>query len=466
MVQGKGSIICIIILSVLFLGCIWEVDAQRRPVIGVSDASKDGKNAAVPRSYIDAVLQAGGVPVVMPMMYDEEKVLELLNTMDGIIFAGGGDFDPAYYNERPIPQMGKINVPRDEFEMKLVRLAAERSIPILGICRGLQLINIAFGGSLYQDLPAQYYDRSIRHRQTQPSSESSHAVYVEDNTIFSTIVKERMLMVNSSHHQAIKKVAQGFRVAGKSPDEIVEVIEKVDGDNWILGVQFHPEARVMEDYTMRRIFQCFIDEAGSLEKPDRTLKTVSVPDSRIRHEPEPDPESALPPQIIYKSVIDTQFIYKFIRDTQYIHAPADTVYIEDTVFVSVPSVKYIQMPADTIYVSDTVFITTPEKVLPPASPSAQSTSDTLVYTPGTPDVVTTKSVAKAKKKEEKERAKKEKREAEEKQSQYQKEQIEKVKQQKKALKEKEKLEKKAKKEQVEKDKQLRQQQEKNEKSDK
>ncbi len=481
------SVTRIIILSVLFVGCIWEADAQKRPVIGVSDASRDGKNAAVPRSYIDAVLQAGGIPVVIPVMYDEKKVLELLDAMDGIIFAGGGDFDPAYYNERPIPQTGNINVPRDEFEMKLVHLAAERSIPVLGICRGLQLINIAFGGSLYQDLPAQYYNSSIRHRQKQPNDEASHAVYVEDNTVFAGIVEERMLMVNSSHHQAIKKVARGFRVAGKSPDDIVEVIEKVDGENWILGVQFHPEARVVRDRAMRLIFQRFIEEAGRQEKPDRTVKTVPAPDPQIRRAPDPQP--ALPPQIIHKSVIDTQFIYKFVRDTQYIHAPADTVYI------SVPDTKYIQMPTDTVYVSDTVYISIPpEKTMPASgtsipvsdtlrpvtnqSDTVKITSDTLVFTPGTPDAVTAKpDTSKSKKKEEKERAKKEKREAEEKQRQYQEEQIEKAKQHKKAqkekeqqakkaLKEKEEQEKKAKKEQAEKDKQFKQQQKENEKLDK
>jgi gamma-glutamyl-gamma-aminobutyrate hydrolase PuuD len=480
------------------------MNAQRRPVIGIADASKDGKNTAVPRSYIDAVLQAGGVPVVIPVIYDEKKVIELLNTMDGIVFVGGEDFDPAYYNERSIPQMGRVNVSRDEFEMRLVHLAAERRIPILGICRGLQLINIAFGGSLYQDLPAQYYNNTIRHRQKQPNDEASHAVYVEDNTVFADIVKERMLMVNSSHHQAIKKVALGFRVAGKSPDEIVEVIEKVDDENWILGVQFHPEARVARDNAMRRIFQRFMDEAGRQEKPDRAIKTVSSPRPQVRREtesepqvrreriPEPQirretesepqirreriPEPVSPPQVIYKSVIDTQFIYKFVRDTQYIYAPADTVYI------SVSDTKYIQLPADTVYVSDTVYIAAPPKAvrnpdLPQPLPvrdkskadTVEAVSDTLVFTPGTLDSVkisTNPDTLRSKKKEEKAKMKKEKKEAEEKQRQYQKEQMEKAKQKKKMQKEKEEQEKKAKKEQAEKDKQFKQQQKEKEKLDK
>ncbi|MDR0394255.1 MAG: gamma-glutamyl-gamma-aminobutyrate hydrolase family protein [Tannerella sp.] len=374
MIQRKVRITRIIIWFIVFSACIWETNARRRPVIGVADASKDGKNAAVPRSYIDAVLQSGGIPVVIPTLYDEKEMIELLNTMDGIVFAGGGDFAPAYYNERPIPQMGKVNVSRDEFEMKLVRLAAERSIPILGICRGLQLINIAFGGSLYQDLAAQYYDNSIGHRQKLPNEEASHAVYVEDHTVFADIVKERMLMVNSSHHQAIKKVARGFRVAGKSPDKIVEVIEKMDDENWILGVQFHPEARVTKDHAMHSIFRRFVDEAGGSEKPDRTVKTVSAASrSQARRESGAEPQimheqvssPASPPQVIYKSVTDTQFIYKFVRDTQYVYAPVDTVY------VSVSDTKYVLMPVDTVYVSDTVYISVSDGTVP-ASDTPQS----------------------------------------------------------------------------------------------
>jgi gamma-glutamyl-gamma-aminobutyrate hydrolase PuuD len=477
--RKKMKLLNLILLSALLSGCIWKADAQRRPVIGVSDASRDGKNAAVPRSYIDAVLQAGGIPVVIPLMYDEKKVLELLNAVDGVIFAGGGDFDPAYYNERPIPQVtGKINVPRDEFEMSLVHLAAARGIPVLGICRGLQLINIAFGGSLYQDLPAQYSNNSIKHRQKQPNDEASHAVYVEDHTVFADIVKERMLMVNSSHHQAIKKIAPGFRAAGKSPDQIVEVIEKVDGENWILGVQFHPEARVTRDQAMHRIFQRFIDEAGRQEKPDRTAKTVSVPKPPAGREPDPEPVS--PPPVI--SVIDTQVIYRFVRDTQYIYVPADTVYL------SVPDTKYIRMPADTVYVSDTVYLSVPEKTVstsvpspapdPSKSDTVKTAFDTLLFTPGTPDAVTAKpDTSKSKKKEQKELQKKERKEAEEKQRQYQKEQMEKARQTKKiqkekelqakkALEEKEEQEKKAKKEQAEKDRQFKRQQKENAKQDK
>jgi gamma-glutamyl-gamma-aminobutyrate hydrolase PuuD len=210
-------------------------------------------------------------------MYEDDKIVELLKSLDGIIFTGGEDFDPSYYNEMAILNMNKINAPRDVFDIKLLRLAVEHGLPVLGICRGVQLINIAYGGSLYQDLSALYPDKSIKHRQTQPKDEASHAVIVEDGTVFADIVGERMLMVNSSHHQAIKKLANGFRVAGVSPDNVVEVIEKVDSAHWIIGVQFHPEVMVNNDPSMRRIFENFIEESSRLKSKKQQLVHANIP---------------------------------------------------------------------------------------------------------------------------------------------------------------------------------------------
>ena len=520
----------IIIISSLLLWCVWGVGAQRRPVIGISDLYKDGTNAAVPRSYVDAVLQNGGIPVVVPLMSDKEKMVELLNSLDGIIFTGGEDFDPAYYNERPIPQMGTINAPRDEFDISLLLLAAERGLPVLGICRGIQLINIAFGGSLYQDLPAQYKDNSVRHRQRQPKEEASHSVIVESNTVFSNIVKTKTLMVNSSHHQAIKKVAIGFRVAGKSPDNIVEVIEKIDSENWILGVQFHPEVRFTRDTDMRRIFQRFIEE--TISRSDRQEKDKPLYASRPQVKSEPvikpqnDNRPAPEPQIIYKSVVDTQYIYKMIVDTQFVYIPADTVYISviDTQYIQAPTntidmliteTKTTSITEDTItdnisnedkasdydkvsenvsnrtlvtilgedseYVPDTIKRAT--ITIKPASKSRMSASDSLIYTPGSKETPvasineTSKSIEKNEKKEAAKAAKAAKKEKEEKERQYQKDLMERAKlkkQQEKEIelqkkKEQEALkekEKQEKKEAKEKEKQFQKQQKENAKSDK
>ena len=395
---------CIFLLSVLLMFCAFFAEAQRRPVIGISDLYKDGINSAVPRSYVNAVLQNGGVPVIIPLMNEKDKIIELLNSLDGVIFTGGEDFDPMYYNERPIPQMGAINAPRDEFDIRLLHLAVEHGLPVLGICRGVQLINIAFGGSLYQDLTAQYSDKSIRHRQSQPKEEASHSVIVENNTVFADIVKERVLMVNSSHHQAIKKVADGFRVAGRSSDKIVEVIEKIDDENWILGVQFHPEVSFLRDNAMRRIFQYFVNETSKVENPNKRVRMTSsalrqqinslsareqrsVSSTDIFREQQTATQSArkdishnesasferktvpaTAPQVIYRSIVDTQFIYKMIVDTQYVYVPADTVYISnagiqniskqtDTVYIRVADAQSSRRQVDTVFISviDTIY---------------------------------------------------------------------------------------------------------------
>jgi len=397
----------IVLSFILLITYVLIAVADSRPVIGISDTHKDGSSAAVPRSYVDAVLLNGGIPVVIPLMQDNEEIIELINSLDGIIFTGGEDFDPAYYKEKPIPQMGKVNAPRDRFDLRLLHLAAERGVPILGICRGVQLINIGFGGTLYQDLPTQYHDKSIKHRQTQSSVEATHSVTVEGNTNFADIVKERVLMVNSAHHQAVKDVAKGFKVAGKSSDRIVEVIEKIDDENWILGVQFHPEMRVTRDKAMSRIFQEFIAEAGSQSKPERSVKTASVPQTarqsaRDRQTDEPIASTTSktpPPQVIYKTVIDTQYIYKNIidtvylrryrTDTLYVSLPPDTVYIttiekrtvrvKDTVFVPVPETK-------TVYVRDPIYLA--KKSPPPATPkpASKSTPKPTVEPSSTPPV--------------------------------------------------------------------------------
>jgi gamma-glutamyl-gamma-aminobutyrate hydrolase PuuD len=251
------------LIYILFLS-IFTANAQIHPLIGLADTYKDG-TTTVPRSYIDAILNTDGIPVLIPLMRDDEKLVELLKSLDGLIFVGGGDFDPAYYAEKPIPQMGKINAPRDTFEIRLLRHAAAAGVPVLGICRGLQLINITFGGSLYQDIPVQHYDKSISHRQKQPTSLGTHSVIIENDSEISKIVKEKMLWVNSAHHQAVKRLAEGFHVSGKSPDGIIEVIEKVDSVNWIMGVQFHPEQMISKDKALMNIFKGFIEVASKIK---------------------------------------------------------------------------------------------------------------------------------------------------------------------------------------------------------
>jgi len=262
-------------IAVFILFCQLAL-AQMRPIIGLSDTYKDGVST-VPRTYIEAVVALGGIPVIIPLINDDDRLAELLETLDGVIFTGGGDFDPAYYHEKPIPQNGKPNAARDEFDIRLLKLAVNKGVPTLGICRGLQLINIAFGGSLYQDLPAQYPNKSVAHRQSVPFTKPSHAVIVQDGTAFAEIVGKRRIEVNSAHHQAVKKLASGFRIAGKSTDGVVEAIEKIDSANWVLGVQFHPEALYAMDKTMGNIIRSLVDEAALARIKRNASQIVYIP---------------------------------------------------------------------------------------------------------------------------------------------------------------------------------------------
>lgn len=272
----------------LLMTIVVELVAQERPVIGISDTFKDGQSA-VPRTYVEAVLSADGIPVVVPLMREDKKIVELLKTLDGIIFTGGEDFDPDYYNERPIPQMGRINAPRDTFDIRLLRLAVENGVPVLGICRGVQLINVAFGGSLYQDLKAQYPNKSISHAQKQEKTIPTHQVVAEAGTVFSDIVGERVFSVNSAHHQAVKRLAPGFKVAGKSTDGVIEAIEWIDSSHWILGVQFHPEILFKRDYLMRKLFTRFVGEALHVKakRPDNQIIYMASSDKQEYEQPEP-----------------------------------------------------------------------------------------------------------------------------------------------------------------------------------
>ncbi|MDR3250303.1 MAG: gamma-glutamyl-gamma-aminobutyrate hydrolase family protein [Tannerella sp.] len=258
----------IYILLLLLLSGVLSAEVQKRPIIGICDVCKEATSSAAPRSYIEAVLRVNGIPVIIPYMDDDAKIKELLNTLDGVLFVGGEDFAPEIYHESPILQMGKVNATRDRFEINLLRHAYEQGLPVLGICRGLQLINVTFGGSLYQDIPTQYPDTSIKHRQSQPKDKATHAVVVRDSTVFAGIVGEKMLMVNSFHHQAVKALANGFEVGGVAMDSIIESIEKVDSKHWVLGVQFHPEGLLWNDKAMVKIFQRFVEETNSRHRPE------------------------------------------------------------------------------------------------------------------------------------------------------------------------------------------------------
>lgn len=211
----------------------------------------------VSRGLVEAVAACGAVPVILPDVPDPQKEA-YIDMADALVIPGGPDMDPRFFGEEPIWQNGRTNYRRDEFEIEIFRAFYEAGKPIFGICRGCQLVNIALGGDVYQDLPAQCPSAYIKHKQAAQGDQPTHHVDVERGSVLFQSIGIRAY-VNSRHHQAIRRVAEGLSVTAKAPDGVIEAVESADGK--ILGVQWHPEDLWRTDPSMKRLFADFIRRA-------------------------------------------------------------------------------------------------------------------------------------------------------------------------------------------------------------
>ena len=248
------------------------------PLIGISANFENG-NSCIEHSYVISILQAGAIPVLLPVHNDIETLRKTIETLDGLMLTGGGDINPLYGNEEPLPPLGSIDAARDQFDFTLVKLAADRQIPIFGICRGHQIINMAFGGTNYQDIYSQHEQQLLKHSQSISREFGSHTVNVVNNTVLHSVLGTDSLIVNSYHHQAVKDVAPGFRVSATSPDGIVEAMEGMPGHR-VFSVQWHPEKMaVRPDEQMMKLFHYFVDEAALLKKAKEIHRNSLIVDS-------------------------------------------------------------------------------------------------------------------------------------------------------------------------------------------
>ena len=209
--------------------------------------------------YCCSVVLAGGAPVLIPLELGECAWRSIYERMDGLLFPGGVDVNPLYYGEERHPHLGQVDDLLDEAELVLARWALADRLPVLAICRGIQLINVAAGGSLYQDLPTQF-PGTLRHASSPPAyprDHRAHVVHIEPGTRLASIFGENELWTNSRHHQAVRDVAPGFVVTARAPDGVIEGTEKVDA-RFIVGVQWHPENLVATDPQMLALFQSFV----------------------------------------------------------------------------------------------------------------------------------------------------------------------------------------------------------------
>lgn len=242
--------------------CYGELMAQ--PLIGVSTSvtvAKDPERAYVNAAYLAAVQEAGGVPVPLPPQLDERSLPELAQRIDGLLLTGGGDLDPATFSEPPHPTLYEVSRARDRLEISLVRSFMEARRPILAICRGIQVLNVALGGSLYQDV-ATDPGTAIKHdRNEGPRDQPAHPVKVAPRSFLARVLGDEELEVNSMHHQAVKALGRGLVAVAHAPDGIIEGVEldHPDSSHFVLGVQWHPEELIAKDPAARRLFSAFID---------------------------------------------------------------------------------------------------------------------------------------------------------------------------------------------------------------
>lgn len=238
-----------------------------RPLIGIPigrDLPANPTYLKLRRTYSDAVSGAGGAPVLLPPLEDESALADTLGRLDGLLFPGGADVDPAHYGQ-PCHKETHVDEVLDTLELTAARWAANQALPTLGICRGQQLLNVALGGTLVQHLPHRELGEHsqvpvqahVLGRQSTPRTELSHELRLEADSKLAAILGGTEMQVNSFHHQAVEQLAPGLRAVGWAPDGIVEAFES-QKHPWLLAVQFHPEDLVGSHEPSQRLLRAFV----------------------------------------------------------------------------------------------------------------------------------------------------------------------------------------------------------------
>jgi putative glutamine amidotransferase len=231
------------------------------PVIGITCSTlvlqgmRGVSRFALSNYYVRCVTEAGGLPLLLPNVAPETAAAYLAR-VDGLVFSGGLDVDPIFFGEEPLPDLGQVDQVRDAFELELIKGAKEAGIPVLAICRGIQVMNVAFGGNLLQDVPSQVTG-ALKHEQSAIRKDAvSHSL---EGTHLHEIAGSDRTRVNSFHHQAVDRVAEGFKVSARTLDGVIEGIEDPEHP-FCLGVQWHPERRPRDPFT-RGLFRSLVEAA-------------------------------------------------------------------------------------------------------------------------------------------------------------------------------------------------------------
>jgi len=229
-------------------------------LIGISPSGLDEKAVSINQDYLEAVLRAGGTPVLFPVTAEPERISALLDGVDGLLLTGGADIDPELYGETRLPCCGEISARRDAMEYPLCREALKRGMPVFAICRGFQVLSCVLGGTLYQDLEEQF-SRELRHPRYEVPRDPVHEVLVRPGTQLANLVGDGTLNVNSRHHQGIKAPGKGLIISATAPDGLIEGIELSDAP-FVLGVEWHPESLSDRYPAHQTLFDAFVRAAG------------------------------------------------------------------------------------------------------------------------------------------------------------------------------------------------------------
>ncbi|MEG2401695.1 MAG: gamma-glutamyl-gamma-aminobutyrate hydrolase family protein [Muribaculaceae bacterium] len=215
-------------------------ELKRLPIIGITASIDNDGHQSLKSEYVTAIINAGAIPVIIPCFeIIGDSLNEIINCVDGILLSGGYDISPTLFDEPISPYIGTVNIVRDNCEFEVIRISMALNIPIFGICRGLQCINVALGGSLYQDLETEIKQKILCHNQVEPTNIPTHIVNFVNNSRTASLMPSLELATNSHHHQAVKRLGHNLTVTGMTDDGIVEAIESTTHD--IIAVQFHPE---------------------------------------------------------------------------------------------------------------------------------------------------------------------------------------------------------------------------------
>ena len=211
--------------------------------------------------YSQAILHAGGAPVIIPAAQDKKSLERILAALQGLILSGGPDINPRRYGEEPLAGLGEVDEALDQMELLAAGMAVERNLPLLGICRGIQVLNVTLGGTLYQDIASQVPE-SICHTPKTDKAVNTHSIRIEAGSRLHKLCGRRDIWVNGKHHQAVKDLAPGLTVAARARDGVVEAVE-LQGKRFVMGVQWHPEGTWRHDAYSRKLFSAFIQAARS-----------------------------------------------------------------------------------------------------------------------------------------------------------------------------------------------------------